>query len=1682
MKTLKRIITNLILVLTLVILTSGVVYGAFEDYDVEVSAVRNSIGNIETMYIKVKDGGTVLKAAELGTFTISLSNSAYYIETMTAQLYSDGTMSFNGINARYSYDDTTGTITIEPQDVFDSKNVTNFDIYMRKGANEKRINRSVIGIEAQNYSFRIKKQIIAGNLDTYLVADGDLTLNNINGIEIYEGNTIIENIFANQLRGREVKLSGSYFLGKTYTIKERSTQNVLGTATLEALQEVDTSVFALTQLVVEGDDYYVVLAKKMRELETINYGESFKMRFTTEDNFINPIDTFRSNWNRNKNKFEVDARLYLEEYMDKNLRVNFYCDLTGLDYTIELSIPPMALIGDAVYVPERTAQICNTSGNVMDQEYIRHAMGYDTGSMNIVLAYDKDGMMQILDSRLDYMSGKKWHFGKINSFLRYDIASIDLDNVTVDSIELAREIIDTCRNVYEYYKVVKEHGDVTLYISIEDARGVKHKINFRNSPTFAELGLNMEDFEKLEALLGMALDSQAVCGDNGFHIEPEEAEKNFYVTESGIYYICQVDQMGVFTEDVDIRLPTNEEPKILKAGVLIPEEALTPEQLKLSEERELPMGQYIYYDAGTISYGLDITYAKCYPLVANSLYRIENNAGEKLKIQVILVEQASSESPLVEIYEETENTIGCVRQSDMPGYEQVQTAYILYESGSFFEALGGMLARFVRSLANGLNYLVQLSLQSVSGDRVTETIDIDKIIFNKYPDTSIAFFNSNVEEGGRQSKLITMLKEGVNTWYGVFQAIAVAGYIVMLLFIGVKILFGVGGGNKAKYKEMLMAWVSGLFILVFFPYVISMTINLNNQFVAMIDESKITVLGMEPVSSSINMSDFSLPAAPTTEDYHTVSSGMEENPYGENDNSYMAIMANRAHTSGNLVDAVVYLVMVWQFIMIVILYYKRVFTVAFLMAIFPFVALFYVIDKIGDNKAQAFQTWSKEIMVNIFVQSIHAIVYVFVIGATYTNGEYTGDWLLSIIAISFLFKGEEILKKIIGQGGETVSSLAKTASRTIASAVAIKKATSSVADNVVGASSHLGRTISTYRHWQKEKRILNNMDFFSDKSTHTNNMRPSTPPPGIPSGVPEYDELSNDVNTLNDWQNADPEALAKALDNVMANKNNTDPNIQGIMGGLNLTDDQLRELNKLESSTVKELVEGDKSSPEKYSELKAKIDQDMDMKLQLIFPESKEKQEMMKRAMYFKLRDGDRDNKHLPRSTNRKDVKAEFKEAKNRRLSFFNPYEAARHGNDNPFSEDARPSRLSSRASARKDSIMSTYFGTNGSRASIEEAKMAESIAMLKDFGSLSSTDASSAHKYTAKQLMDAAEYVAEHQNDSKQANNAVMNTLGVSGKDARAIVSEEIAKQFTDNAGGDKKQFRERFKVGAKAKIDKPTSGTNMEKRLAVQNTKDAWERATKYIKDDDAKAGDKRCYDESLNKVSVKDVMRKERDTYYDEDSYVDYLVHERELQNELEAMMIEDFAREQLDDLPEYSNVQKYEGLTREEHEQYAKDLRNKFIEELARTTATTSGVILGASIGAGVSIGISDGDSAIKEAATGVVAGTIAGDWVAETAFGREEKTTKVQIVNPYTGKVETFELQTKGLASDFSAFGMVQKGTIKEGEILRFDDPRLSAIKYDIDRKFIESKKAAEKQVEYENKKRAFDDALRNKRT
>lgn len=1044
-----------------------------------------------------------------------------------------------------------------------------------------------------------------------------------------------------------------------------------------------------------------------------------------------------------------------------------------------------------------------------------------------------------------------------------------------------------------------------------------------------------------------------------------------------------------------------------------------------------------------------------------------NSFGAEITDDSIVI--AGSNIELNVIYDYT-NESGEEESEEVSEYQDIERS-----REDFFKSLESFLSGFVRALANGLNYLVQMALTSMGGSS-DGGVDIDAIIFNNYPDTNASFFTNSIV-GGPESRLVELFREAVNKWYNVFNAIAVMGYMVILLYLAVKILLRVGGSSQSKYKESLMYWVVGLLILIYFPNAIKFAIDLNNSLVEQIEESKSSVLGIGDTSDSINMIDFRLPVAADPDDYKIISWQMDQNPYSGS-SSYMSDMATRAHENERLVDAVVYLIMVWQFIMIVIMYYKRIFSITFLICIFPFVALSYAFDKVGDGKAQAFDTWTKEIMTNIFVQSIHALVYVFVVGAVYEGGSYSGDWLLMIIGISFLFQGEQILKKIIGLEAETVKSLSQTAVKTLATVKAARVVTSNIADNVIGSKSHLGRTIKYYREWQTESKTVKNMDFFTYTSDQIK-INAQTRSSSFVQLAEKNPELAEAIQVYNGDKKSDSATMAKAFDTIMKYKNSTDPDVQGLMQFLNLSDEQLNALADVQQIAVDTLIDGDRSTPEKYSKLKEKIDHDLDIHLEAIVPGDKPRRNFLKRAIYYRLRDSEQEEgKHKVRSTDVEEVKQEFQRAKKRKKNFWGiDMEAVRERNR--FNNEIRAqNRLNRFASQTQSSILSTHYRAVDGIYSNNQKMMARHLAILKDYSRSNSKNSKEPPKYTAKQVWQAASYVAKHENDSRENKNAVKTTFDMKGEEIKAIVAEEICREYTPT-NGDPKNFRDVLSQTENAKdFDMPDLLTELQRQLTKDEVNSIWKEVKEYIQADDEKAGVRLCYDETLDEVSVKDILRKERlttedDEKYDE-AYISYIVEERKQQNREEINIVENFAREQLDDLPEETTIT-YNGLSKAEHEEYSKQLRSKFMEELTRTGATTTGVVLGASIGTGLAIGLGDSDSIAGEALAGMSAGALAGDFVAEEVIGREELKKKVKIMNPYTGEPEYVELQEKGaLGKPFAL------DAIKHNEVLRMDDLRLMGFQYDIRRQFLATKQKREQTASMERKKNLFNDALENK--
>ena len=80
----------------------------------------------------------------------------------------------------------------------------------------------------------------------------------------------------------------------------------------------------------------------------------------------------------------------------------------------------------------------------------------------------------------------------------------------------------------------------------------------------------------------------------------------------------------------------------------------------------------------------------------------------------------------------------------------------------------------------------------------------------------------------------------------------------------------------------------------------------------------------------------------------------------------------------------------------------------------------YIIEAFTGKGGEVFSRWAKEMFVNIFIQSIHAIIYALIasiaisrVQADIIAGD-TMNWILVIIAVNFLGEGERIVRKILG--------------------------------------------------------------------------------------------------------------------------------------------------------------------------------------------------------------------------------------------------------------------------------------------------------------------------------------------------------------------------------------------------------------------------------------------------------------------------------------------------------------------------------------------------------------------------------------------------------------------------------------------------------------------------------------------
>ena len=275
-------------------------------------------------------------------------------------------------------------------------------------------------------------------------------------------------------------------------------------------------------------------------------------------------------------------------------------------------------------------------------------------------------------------------------------------------------------------------------------------------------------------------------------------------------------------------------------------------------------------------------------------------------------------------------------------------------------------------------------------------LTLEDILFNRVQLLDVNFFNFT----GDPSSTSYMIKENVAIWYTSIRNIAIVVLAIIAVYIGIRMAISTVAEDKAKYKTMLMDWLTSLALVFILQYIMIFTISINNAFIDVLSKG----LGNGQNSDLV-------------------------------DTFLTQAITNISFTTG-MASAIIYLLFQGITFIFLLSYIKRMITIAFLIVISPLVTITYSIDKMGDGKSQALNVWLKEFVYNILIQPFHCVSYLVLATTALAQFEKTG-WsggaglaqaIIAIAILVFIYSAEKIVKHIFHfeseSMGETIAGAA----------------------------------------------------------------------------------------------------------------------------------------------------------------------------------------------------------------------------------------------------------------------------------------------------------------------------------------------------------------------------------------------------------------------------------------------------------------------------------------------------------------------------------------------------------------------------------------------------------------------------------------------------------------------------------
>ena len=384
-------------------------------------------------------------------------------------------------------------------------------------------------------------------------------------------------------------------------------------------------------------------------------------------------------------------------------------------------------------------------------------------------------------------------------------------------------------------------------------------------------------------------------------------------------------------------------------------------------------------------------------LVFNLIFSIEVRADYPNEISGSIqseslneIEQATDPNLAEDMADSGETSIYPGTKQDEDMYEITEETTTARNTTSTGGALAGILAQVINIFPTMISSIMSYFVISQEDSNFSiEEFSIQDLVFGKFKLFNIDFFD--VPTTGDDAN--TKIKQMVAKWYVAIRKLAIVIALVLLIYIGIRMTISTLGDDKAKYKKMLINWLIGFCLIFLFQYIATVAITVSEGILEIIPEQN---------------------------------NNLEATILEGNGNADSKALKNKmSNTKGwNYVTAcILYWIIIYYQLKFLLLYLKRLLSTALLLLISPLISATYCIDKVKDDKAQAYKNWLKEFLVNVFIQPLHAIIYIVFIASAAEIAAAAP--LLAILFFGALSRGEKIIKNIFNMRGlSSINSIA----------------------------------------------------------------------------------------------------------------------------------------------------------------------------------------------------------------------------------------------------------------------------------------------------------------------------------------------------------------------------------------------------------------------------------------------------------------------------------------------------------------------------------------------------------------------------------------------------------------------------------------------------------------------------------